>query len=99
MLPAFNPTEEGPEKSCTGYIKKTDDDIYVAHTTGSYYPYMLRVIKSYHFPSRDSNVGSETITFSSRPGDFSSKDSYYLLSSGLKVIETSFMNFNKDNYK
>ena len=60
---------------------------------------MLRIVKSYNFPSRDTNIGSETITFSSRPGDFSSKDSYYLLSSGLKVIETSFLNYNKDNYK
>lgn len=60
---------------------------------------MLRVVKSYHFPSRDTSTGSETITFSSRPGDLSSKDSYYILSSGLKVIETSFLNYNKDNYK
>lgn len=60
---------------------------------------MLRVVKSYNFPSRNPKVGSETITFSSRPGDLSSKDSYYLLSSGLKITETSFMNFNKDNYK
>ena len=98
-MPAFNPSEEGPEKSCTGFIKKTDDDIYVSHTTGSYYPYMLRIVKSYNFPSRDSSIGSDTITFSSRPGDFSSKDSYYILSSGLKIIETSFLNYNKDNYK
>jgi hypothetical protein len=71
----------------------------VAHSTGSYYPYMLRVVKSYNFTTRDPSVGSERITFTSRPGDFNSKDSYYQLSSGLKIIETSFMNFNKDNYK
>jgi hypothetical protein len=60
---------------------------------------MLRVVKSYNFPTRNENVGSETITFTSRPGDLNSKDSFYILSSGLKVTETSFMNFNKDNYK
>jgi hypothetical protein len=59
---------------------------------------MIRVIKNYHFPTRDPNVGSHTLTLSSRPGDLSSKDSYYLLSSGLKVTETSYMNFNTNNY-
>ena len=39
------------------------------------------------------------ITFSSRPGDLNSKDSYYILSSGLKITETSFLNFNTDNYQ
>lgn len=59
---------------------------------------MIRIIKSYNFPTRDPNVVSQTVTFSSRPGDFSSKDSYYLTSSGLKITETSFMNFDKGNF-
>ena len=59
---------------------------------------MIRIVKSYNFPSRDPAVVSQTITFSSRPGDFSSKDSYYITSSGLKITETSFSNFNKDNF-
>lgn len=97
LIPAYNTADEIAEKSCTIFIKQTEEDIYVSHSTGSYYPYMIRVIKSYNFPSRDSAVASQTITFSSRPGDLSSKDSYYITSSGLKITETSFINFNKDN--
>jgi hypothetical protein len=39
------------------------------------------------------------MTFSSRPGDLISKDDFYVLSSGLKVMETSFGNYNRNNYK
>jgi hypothetical protein len=60
---------------------------------------MLRIFKTYNFPSRDSRVGSETITFSSRPGDLISKDDFYVLSSGLYVMESSLGNENKDNLK
>jgi Phospholipase B len=65
----------------------------------NYYPYMLRVLKSYNFPTRNPNVGSETVTFSSRPGDFNSKDDFYILSSGLKIMETSLLNYVKSNFK
>jgi hypothetical protein len=44
-------------------------------------------------------VGSETISFSGRPGDFNSKDDFYVLSSGLKIVETSLLNYNKDNFR
>jgi hypothetical protein len=63
------------------------------------YVFMLRVFKTYNFPSRDPRVGSEMITFSSRPADLNSKDDYYVLSSGLRVLETSLDNFNPENYK
>lgn len=53
---------------------------------------MLRVMKTYHFPSRDERVGSQWFTFSSRPGDLISKDDFYVLSSGLVVMETSLAN-------
>jgi hypothetical protein len=99
LIPAYNTDrDEVAERSCTIFVKKTEEDIYVSHSTGSYYPYMIRIIKSYNFPTRDPNVVSQTVTFSSRPGDFSSKDSYYLTSSGLKITETSFMNFDKGNF-
>jgi hypothetical protein len=86
------------EKSCSVYVRREGDDLVVAHSTMNYYSYMLRLFKTYHFPSRNPAVGSETITFSSRPGDFNSKDDFYLLSSGLKIMETSLLNYNKDNF-
>lgn len=60
---------------------------------------MLRIFKTYNFPTRDPRVGSETITFSSRPGDLVSKDDFYVLSSGLIVMESSLGNNNPDNWK
>jgi len=58
LLPTYNNPSDTPEKSCTGFIKKVDNEIFVAHSTGSYYPYMLRIVKSYHFPTRDESVGA-----------------------------------------
>lgn len=55
-------------------------------------------MKSYNFPTRNTNIGSSTITFSSGPGDFSSNDDFYILSSGLKIMETSFLNFDTNNF-
>jgi hypothetical protein len=87
------------DKNCNVYIRKTNDDIIVTHSTMNYYAYLIRVFKAYHFPTRDPNVGSETVVFSSRPGDLNSKDDFYILSSGLKVVETSLYNYNTDNFK
>lgn len=36
---------------------------------------------------------------SSRPGDLISKDDFFLLGSGLRVLETSLDNNNPDNMK
>jgi hypothetical protein len=60
---------------------------------------MLRIFKTYNFPTRDARVGSETMSFSSRPGDLTSKDDFYVLSSGLMVMESSMENFNNDNWQ
>jgi hypothetical protein len=76
-----------------------DSQIYAAHSTHNIYQFLLRTFKTYHFPKRDPNVGSEWFAFSSRPGDLISKDDFYVLSSGLIVMETSLNNYNKDNYR
>lgn len=100
LLPALNQqTLDTKDKSCTVYVRKEGDDVVVAHSTMNYYPYMLRLFKTYNFPTRNPEVGSETVTFSGRPGDLNSKDDFYILSSGLRIMETSLMNYNKDNFK
>lgn len=38
------------------------------------------------------------MAFSSRPGDLISKDDFYVLSSGIIVMETSLSNMNSNNY-
>jgi hypothetical protein len=46
---------------------------------------MLRFFKVYNFPSTNSQIASQTILFTARPGDLESKDDFYVLSSGLAV--------------
>lgn len=76
-----------------------DGKLYLGHSTHNIYQFLLRIFKTYHFPTRDTNVGSEWFAFSSRPGDLISKDDFYVLSSGIYVVETSFSNLNPQNYK
>lgn len=73
--------------------------LYVAHSTHNIYQFLLRIFKTYHFPTRNSNVGSQWFAFSSRPGDLISKDDFYVLSNGMIVMETSFSNQKEENYK
>lgn len=80
-------------------MKLVDGKLWVAHSTHNKYEFMLRIFKTYNFPTRDARVGSETITFSSRPGDLISKDDFYVLSSGLMVIESSLENLNPANWQ
>lgn len=71
----------------------------MGHSTHNIYQFLLRTLKTYSFPTRDEKVGSQWFSFSSRPGDLISKDDFYVLSSGLIVMETSFSNMNPNNYK
>lgn len=106
LIPAFTENYVGIHEqaegqklgNCNGYVKLKDDQLLIGHSTHNIYAFLLRIFKSYHFPTRNPRVGTERITFSSRPGDIISKDDFYVLSSGLKVLETSFANYNKDNY-
>lgn len=87
LLPALTQEKyDLRDKSCTVYVRQEGDDLIVAHSTMNYYQYMLRLFKTYHFPSRDPAVGSQSLSFTARPGDFSSKDDYYILSSGLRIV-------------
>ena len=61
---------------------------------------MIRLLKTYEFPNRNAQVGSQRVSFSSKPGYISSNDDFYVASSGLKVMETSFFNFSpQKNFK
>lgn len=109
LIPAFHDpsmmqghgkqTEDKKPGNCNGYVKMMDSQLYLAHSTHNIYQFLLRIFKTYHFPTRDVNVGSQWFAFSSRPGDLISKDDFYVLSSGLYVMETSLSNNIKDNYK
>ena len=88
----------GPAGNCNGYAKLINNQIYIAHSTHNIYSFLLRIFKVYHFPTKNEKIGSSWMAFSSRPGDLISKDDFYVLSSGLRVMETSFNNFKHENY-
>lgn len=66
---------------------------------------MLRIIKRYNFAYKtggdngSATVPSESISMSSYPGMIYSMDDFYTLSSGLAVMETTIINYNRDLWK
>jgi hypothetical protein len=59
---------------------------------------MTRIFKYYNFPLDGSGVMAPTIAMSSYPGVISSMDDYYMLSSGLIVMDTSIEILNSEVY-
>ena len=69
------------DMECTGLVKVTSDDLYVAHTTWTRYKTMLRMYKTYKFET--------AVTMSGYGGLIESKDDWYITSSGLAIFETT----------
>lgn len=92
--------------SCSALIKvlPNQQDLLVSHNTWTVYESMLRILKhyklNYHLNKIDPTVipGSE-ISFSSYPGILSSIDDFYVINSGLVVLETTIGNSNTDLWK
>jgi len=97
VIPAFDSTFP-KMMECSCFIKLTPDDLLSGHTTFNMYTFMLRLMKSYHFPLNNPLVKVKTLMFSARPGDLESKDDFYTLDNNLVVVETSLNNYNKTNY-
>jgi len=77
---------------CTAVVKLTEDnsDILMAHNSWEDYVEMLRVYKHYQFHlSESAKMAAPRSSFSSYPGMLSSTDDFYMMSSGLAVIETT----------
>jgi len=86
---------------CSGLVRLLPDrsNIFVGQTTFNGYAYMLRVFKHFKLNLHNPMNHGQTMSFSARPGDLESKDDYYIMSSGLSVIETSLAIFNKELYQ
>jgi hypothetical protein len=72
-----------PSLHCSAFVKRTADDVFLAHDTWSVYNCMLRQLKTYR-PTTDTFV-----TMSTYPGSISSIDDWYTTSHGLAVTETT----------
>eukprot|EP00768_Dysnectes_brevis_P003186 gnl/Dysnectes_brevis/228_a259_6416.p1 GENE.gnl/Dysnectes_brevis/228_a259_6416~~gnl/Dysnectes_brevis/228_a259_6416.p1 ORF type:complete len:555 (+),score=202.33 gnl/Dysnectes_brevis/228_a259_6416:97-1761(+) len=75
--------------SCSALVTLTPamDDLILAHATWTDYRNMLRVYKTYEFDY--SNSVALNVTFSSKPMYLFSKDDFWVMSSGLVVMETT----------
>ena len=95
------------EGSCSAIIRAVPDgsDLFVAHNMWSTYHSMLRIIKKYDFKyhclpkdfQKNSLIPGHCMSFSSYPGAVLSLDDFYILSSGLVVMETTFEILNNES--
>lgn len=85
---------------CTGLIFLEEDnaDVYVAHDTWSAYNTMNRILKDYEVLSESTTAAATRWTFSSNAGQLLSMDDFWVLNSGLVVIETTLHTWNTSLY-
>jgi len=85
---------------CSAIVKLTGDlsNLYSAHSSWFTYGAMLRIYKHYDFPTNHT-VASRRISFSSYPGCLSSLDDFYMMESGLVMLQTTNNIFNTSLYK
>lgn len=76
---------------CSALVKVLPDysDVYVGHTTWADYSELLRIWKTYNFNLNDPSVVAKKMSFSSYAGMISSTDDWYILDSGMLVLETT----------
>ncbi len=84
---------------CSAIIKVLPDgsDLFVSHNSWTTFQWMLRIVKKYNLNYK--KIAGNSVSFSSYPGIIFSIDDYYLISSGLLVLETSIGNFNSSLWK
>jgi hypothetical protein len=76
---------------CSALVKLAADlsDLYMGHSTWDSYTAMLRVYKHYAFNLTELAPAAQRASFSSYPGEVFSDDDFYLLDSGLVVLQTT----------
>jgi len=82
---------------CTVLIKRTANDLLVAHSTWSDYRELFRIYKHYNF--NYAGAFSKSLSLSSYPGMIASSDDFYILGSGLVITETTLTILNEALYK
>jgi len=85
---------------CTGLIYMEEDysDVYVSHDSWSGYNTMNRMLKDYEIISNNTHVAATRWTFSSNAGLLLSMDDFWIMNSGLVVIETTLHTWNTTLY-
>ncbi|XP_057558193.1 phospholipase B-like 1 isoform X2 [Hippopotamus amphibius kiboko] len=105
VIPSLSPTQNsslGGFKRwemghCSALIKVLPgyENIFFAHSSWYTYAAMLRIYKHWNFNITDEDTRSSRLSFSSYPGLLESLDDFYLLSSGLVMLQTTNSIYNK----
>ncbi|XP_072044453.1 phospholipase B-like 1 [Amphiura filiformis] len=75
------------------------EDIFMGHSTWFSYSATIRIYKHYNFNVANEAVAAKQTSFSSYPGILESIDDFYLLSSGLVMLQTTNNMYNNTLYK
>ncbi|XP_037370205.1 phospholipase B-like 1 [Talpa occidentalis] len=105
LIPSLSPTKNSSLKvfkrwdmgHCSALIKVLPgfENIYFAHSSWYTYAAMLRIYKHWDFNIKDKSTSSIRQSFSSYPGFLESLDDFYILSSGLILLQTTNSVYNK----
>ncbi|XP_006170029.1 LOW QUALITY PROTEIN: phospholipase B-like 1 [Tupaia chinensis] len=105
LIPSFSPTKNTSLKfykrwdmgHCSALIKVLPgfENIFFAHSSWYTYAAMLRIYKHWDFNIKDPDTSSSRLSFSSYPGFLESLDDFYILSSGLILLQTTNSVYNK----
>ncbi|KAK2076982.1 hypothetical protein QBZ16_005210 [Prototheca wickerhamii] len=88
--------ELATQGKCSALIKLAPDlsEIFFGHSTWDTYTAMLRIYKHYAFELQTLRPAAARMSFSSYPGELFSDDDFYILSSGLVILQTTNKIFN-----
>ncbi|XP_032109600.1 phospholipase B-like 1 [Sapajus apella] len=105
LIPSLSPTKSNSLKvfkrwdmgHCSALIKVLPgfENILFAHSSWYTYAAMLRIYKHWDFNIKDKDTRSSRMSFSSYPGFLVSLDDFYILSSGLIMLQTTNSVYNK----
>lgn len=85
---------------CSALIKVTGDysDLFAGHSSWFVFPAMNRIFKHYTFNVQASFVAAKSLSFSSYPGFLESLDDFYIMDSGLTMVQTTNSIYNQTLY-
>lgn len=85
---------------CSALIKVTPgfEDLFMGHSSWFVYSAMLRIYKNYDFQIYGKDLKSSKMSFSSYPGFLNSLDDFYILGSGMVMLQTTNNIFDTSLY-
>lgn len=85
---------------CSALVRVTPgfEDMFMGHSSWFYYGATNRIFKHYTFNTNDDSIKAKTMSFSSYAGYLESLDDFYVLSSGLVMLQTTINCLNPSLY-